>query len=83
MSARLRLGLAGLGSMGRNHLRNISNHPETTLTAVADPDPSALEAAVAQTQAQGFADPLDMIEKAQLDGVNKGVPAAIDKADAA
>ena len=74
MSVRLRLGLAGLGSMGRNHLRNISNHPETTLTAVADPDPSALEAAVAQTQAQGFADPLEMIEKAQLDGVVVAAP---------
>ena len=62
MSAPLRLGLAGLGSMGRNHLRVISNHPETTLAAVADPDPAVLAAAVAQTEARGYADPLAMID---------------------
>ena len=44
MSAPLRLGLVGLGSMGRNHLRVISNHPETTLAAIADTDPAALDA---------------------------------------
>ncbi len=74
MSTRLKLGLAGLGSMGRNHLRNIANHPETVLAAVADPEPAALEAAVAQTHAEGFADPLEMIEKAQLDGVVVAAP---------
>jgi UDP-N-acetylglucosamine 3-dehydrogenase len=70
----LRLGLAGLGSMGRNHLRVISNHPETMLAAISDPDADALAAAVAQTQAQGFADPLEMIAGAQLDGVVIAAP---------
>ena len=74
MSARLRIGLAGLGSMGRNHLRNIANHPETILAAVADPEPSAREAAVAQTHAEGYADALEMIEKAQLDGIVVAAP---------
>ena len=74
MSTPLRLGLAGLGSMGRNHLRVISNHPETTLAAIADPMPDALDAAVGQTGAQGFSDPLAMIEKAQLDGVVVAAP---------
>ena len=74
MSAPLRLGLAGLGSMGRNHLRVISNHPDTILAAVADPTPEALEAAVAQTGAQGFADPLVMIATAELDGVVVAAP---------
>ena len=63
---RLRVGLVGLGAMGRNHLRVISAHPETTLTAVADPDPAALEAAVAQTGARGYADPLEMIREADI-----------------
>jgi hypothetical protein len=66
---RLRLALAGLGSMGRNHLRVISNHPETTLAAIADPDAAALEGAVAQSGAKGFADPLDMVRDAEIDGV--------------
>ncbi len=74
MNAPLRLGLAGLGSMGRNHLRVISNHPETILAAIADPTSEALEAAVAQTGAQGFADPLEMIAVAELDGVVIAAP---------
>ena len=74
MSAPLRLGLAGLGSMGRNHLRVISNHPETVLAAVADPTAEALAAAVDQTGAQGFDDPLEMIARADLDGVVVAAP---------
>ena len=74
MTAPLRLGLAGLGSMGKNHLRVISSHPETTLAAVADPDAASLEAAVAQTGARGFEDPLAMIAQAELDGVVIAAP---------
>ena len=80
MSAPLRLGLVGLGSMGRNHLRVISNHPETTLAAIADTDPAALEAAVAQTGAQGFADPLAMIAEEELDGVVIAAPTTVHRA---
>ncbi len=68
MTSPLRIGLAGLGSMGRNHLRVISNHPETTLVAVADPDPAALRAAAGLTGAAGFADPLEMVRQTNLDG---------------
>jgi UDP-N-acetylglucosamine 3-dehydrogenase len=74
VSAPLRLGLAGLGSMGRNHLRVISSHPDTILAAVADPTADVLEAAVAQTRARGFADPLVMIATAELDGVVVAAP---------
>ena len=35
----LRIGLAGLGTMGRNHLRVISARTDATLVAVADPVP--------------------------------------------
>jgi UDP-N-acetylglucosamine 3-dehydrogenase len=80
MTSRLRLGLAGLGSMGRNHLRVISNHPETELAAVADPDAAALEAAVGQTGATGFADPMEMIQAAQLDGLVIAAPTTLHKA---
>jgi len=74
VTAPLRLGLAGLGSMGRNHLRVISNHPETSLVAIADTDPAALDAAAAQTGAKGFADPLAMIAETELDGVVIAAP---------
>ncbi len=65
--APIRIGLAGLGSMGRNHLRVVSGHAETVLAAVADPDPAALEAATAQTGAAGYADPLAMVRDADVD----------------
>ena len=74
MSPPLRLGLVGLGSMGRNHLRVISSHPDTVLAAVADPAAEALEAATSQTGAQGFEDPLAMIQRAELDGVVIAAP---------
>jgi UDP-N-acetylglucosamine 3-dehydrogenase len=65
----MRLGLIGLGTMGRNHLRVISNHPETVLAGVSDVSPEALAAAVEQTGAQGFVDPLEMIATAELDAL--------------
>jgi UDP-N-acetylglucosamine 3-dehydrogenase len=72
--APLRLGLAGLGSMGRNHLRVISGHAETVLAAIADPDPETLAAATAQTGAAGWSDPLVMIREAEVDAVVIAAP---------
>jgi predicted dehydrogenase len=74
---RLRLGLVGLGSMGRNHVRVIGGHPETRLVAVADPDEAALAAAVAQTGAKGWSDPLEMIAQATLDGLVIAAPTTL------
>ena len=70
----LRVGLAGLGSMGRNHLRLLSARTDARLTAVADPVPAALEAACAATGAQGFAEPLAMLAEADLDAVIIAAP---------
>ena len=72
--AKLRVGLVGLGMMGRNHLRVVSTHPETVLAAVADLDPAALEAAVEQTGATGFDDPLTMIREADIEAVVIAAP---------
>ncbi|MEA2608916.1 MAG: UDP-N-acetylglucosamine 3-dehydrogenase [Chloroflexota bacterium] len=70
----LRLGLAGLGSMGRNHLRILSNRPGVRLVAIADPVADVLATAIAGSGAQGFADPLAMIAGADLDGVVIAAP---------
>ncbi|HEU4571757.1 MAG TPA: Gfo/Idh/MocA family oxidoreductase [Candidatus Limnocylindrales bacterium] len=70
----LHVGLAGLGSMGRNHLRLLSSRGDARLTAVADPVPAALAAATAQTGAQGFAEPLAMIAEAELDALVIAAP---------
>jgi predicted dehydrogenase len=70
----LRVGLAGLGSMGRNHLRLLSARPDARLTAVADPGPAALAAATESSGAQGFAEPLAMIAEAELDALVIAAP---------
>jgi predicted dehydrogenase len=70
----LRVGLAGLGSMGRNHLRILSGRRDLRLVAVADPVPEALAAAVAACGAQGFAEPLAMLAEAELDAVVIAAP---------
>jgi UDP-N-acetylglucosamine 3-dehydrogenase len=71
---RLRVGLAGLGSMGRNHLRILSARTDLVLAAVADPVDAALAAAASETGAQGFAEPLAMIAEADLDAVVIAAP---------
>jgi UDP-N-acetylglucosamine 3-dehydrogenase len=70
----LRVALAGLGSMGLNHLRLLSARTDLTLAAVADPVEASLAAAVARTGALGFADPLAMLEDADLDAVVIAAP---------
>jgi UDP-N-acetylglucosamine 3-dehydrogenase len=70
----LRLGLAGLGSMGRNHLRILAARDDIRLVAVADPVEATLTGATAQTRAQGFAEPLAMIAEAELDAVVIAAP---------
>jgi len=72
--AKLRVALAGLGSMGRNHLRVLSSRQDVTLVAISDPLEDALAAAVAATSAVGYADPLAMIAEASLDAIVIAAP---------
>ncbi len=70
----LRVGLAGLGSMGRNHLRILAGRTDCRLAAVADPMREILAAATTATGAQGFAEPLAMIAEAELDAIVIAAP---------
>jgi predicted dehydrogenase len=70
----LRIGLAGLGSMGRNHLRILSARPDLRLAAVADPVADVLATATEASGAQGFAEPLAMVEEAELDAIVIAAP---------
>jgi predicted dehydrogenase len=73
----LRVGLAGLGSMGRNHLRVLRARPGCRLVAVADPVADVLAAAVdggSGPAALGFPEPLAMIAEADLDAVVLAAP---------
>jgi len=69
-----RIGLAGLGAMGRNHLRILSARPDVRVAAIADPVPDALAAAAEQSGAQPFAEPQAMIAEAELDGLVIAAP---------
>jgi predicted dehydrogenase len=81
----LRVGLAGLGSMGRNHLRVIGTRPNVRLVAIADPVEDVLAAACESSGAQGFADALAMIRDVDLDAIVIAAPtmAHVDLAHAA
>ncbi len=70
----LRVGLAGLGSMGLTHLRVLSSRSDLRLAAVSDPVVASLDAAVARSGAEGFASPLAMIREADLDAVVIAAP---------
>ena len=73
-SADIRIGLVGLGSMGRNHLRVLAARPDVRIAAIADPDAAALVAASATTGAQPYAEPLAMLAEAELDAVVIAAP---------
>ncbi len=72
--APLRVGLAGLGSIGQNHLRLLASNPDVRLVALADPVEASLDAAVRQTKAQGFGDALAMVEEVALDALVVATP---------
>lgn len=72
----VRVGLAGLGTMGRNHLRNLVGRDDAELVAVADPSDAALTAALATggDRMRGFSDPIAMLREAELDALVVAVP---------
>ncbi len=72
--APLRVGLAGLGAMGRNHLRHLAAREGCVLAAVADPAPDLVADAVARTGAAGFDDAVAMIAEGDLDAVVVAAP---------
>ncbi len=72
----LRVGLAGLGTMGRNHLRNVLAIDDVTLVAMADASPVALAEAVsvAGPQVHTYEDPLLMLRDEDLHAIIVAVP---------
>jgi len=59
----LRIALAGLGSMGRNHLRHLVSREDVVLVAVADPVEEARRFALVQAgdEFHAYSYPADMI----------------------
>jgi UDP-N-acetylglucosamine 3-dehydrogenase len=71
----VRVGLVGLGSMGRNHLRLLAGRADVELAAVADPLPASLEAAPAGVAR--WTDPAAMIRETSLDAVVIAAPTTL------
>ena len=70
-----RIGIIGLGTIGKAHWRVIRESPHTTLIAVADPTPSAVGLARAES-IPAYTDYREMLENETLDGVIVAVPNA-------
>jgi scyllo-inositol 2-dehydrogenase (NAD+) len=67
---RLRVGLIGLGRLGRIYARDLATRiPETRLVAVADPDEKALADVAATYDARPHAEPERMFDDAEVDAL--------------
>lgn len=69
-----RVALCGLGSMGRNHLRVLSELRDAVLVAVCDQDGDAVAAATRTHGVTGYRASAEMMDHEQLDAVVVAVP---------
>jgi predicted dehydrogenase len=70
---KIRVGVVGLGSFGRHHVRHYALHPRCDLVAVADLDAARRAAAVEVSGAAAFVDYRDLMGR--VDAVAVTVPA--------
>lgn len=70
MSKKVKIGLIGVGAMGKGHYNNIKAIPEYDLVAVADINPDAIK----DLPEQKFSSGLELIEKAQVDAISIVTP---------
>jgi UDP-N-acetylglucosamine 3-dehydrogenase len=70
----IRVALAGVGAMGRNHLRVLSDLDGVTLAAVCDQDAKAVEAAGRKHSVPFYTSVEQMLERVPLDALLVAVP---------
>lgn len=68
------VAVIGLGAMGRNHVRVLSELPGATLKAVCDQDGAAVAAITSQYGLAGYRGWLEMLQAERLDAVIVAVP---------
>lgn len=87
MSARMRIGVAGAGLIGRRHVELISASPDCVLSGIADPSPAAKEFAQSR-DVPWYADHRALLEQDRHDGLivaspnTLHLPMALDCAEA-
>lgn len=74
MTEPLRVGVIGLGSMGRHHARVWAEIPDVELVAVSDVDEAAVGRTVRGRTLRGFTDFSRMLAETSLDAVSIAVP---------
>jgi len=72
---RIKVGVIGVGYLGRHHARLYAELPGATLVGVADVDAGRLAEIAAATGAEGFADYRDLLAK--VDAVSVVVPTTL------
>ncbi len=70
----VRVGVVGLGNMGRNHVRVLSELPQVDLVAVADVSDAAREVIRRSRRVNTYADYAEMFSKESLEAVVIAVP---------
>jgi len=68
--SKLRMGVIGLGFMGKIHARLFTELPTTELVAVADIDQTQCSAIVKQYGVEGYDDYNEMLKRSELDAVS-------------
>ncbi|MFD2250391.1 myo-inositol 2-dehydrogenase/D-chiro-inositol 1-dehydrogenase [Pseudochelatococcus lubricantis] len=70
----VRIAVLGAGRIGRIHARNVAENPAATLVAIADPFGTAAADLAAQLSSEASLDPVETIERADVDAVVIGTP---------
>ena len=73
-SEKVKLGIVGLGNMGKIHVRHVMDLPNTELIAICDTNDRKLQAAEAGSGVAPFHDYRQMLDSAALDGVIIATP---------
>ena len=76
---RVRIALVGLGTMGRNHLRVLTQRADVEVVAVADPDRTARERAVALSGARGYDDVGPLFSEERVDAAIVAAPTTMHR----
>jgi predicted dehydrogenase len=69
-----RIGLVGLGTMGRNHMRVLNELDDVTLVAVCDEDASIVSAACEKHGMHGYSSWREMFDREDMDAAVVAVP---------
>ena len=68
----VRIGVVGVGHLGKHHVRLLSDHPDAQLVGVADKNVESLEETATKYSVQGFVDYRELNGK--VDAVTVAVP---------